>query len=128
MNLKPLGKNDTPWGFEIVWANNENYVGKLLVFSEAGKSTELAFHKTRKKSWFVNAGSFKFTFIDVKTGQVTEAILEEGKTVDLGELSPHRLEALANESIIFEVGMPDDTDDVYRLTPDTSQTPPAGQQ
>ena len=128
MNLKPLGKNDTPWGFEIVWANNENYVGKLLVFPEAGKSTELAFHKTRNKSWFVNAGSFKFTFIDVKTGQVTEAILEEGKTVDLGELSPHRLEALTNEAIIFEVGMPDDLDDVYRLTPDTSQTQPSAQQ
>lgn len=125
MNLKPLGKQDYDWGFEIVWANNDRYSGKILVFPEAGKSTQLVFHKTRAKSWFVNAGKFKLTFIDIKTGQMTEAVLEEGKTVDLAELGPHRLEALTNEAIIFEVGSPDDLEDVFKLSPDTSQTQPS---
>lgn len=121
MNLQTLGKIDKGWGFEIVWTNNENYSGKLLVFEKAGAKTSLVFHKDRRKSWFVNAGKFKVTFLDITTGQPKEAILEEGKTVDLSELSPHRLEALVANSIIFEVGTPDYIEDRFRLSPGDSQ-------
>lgn len=123
MNLQTLGKIDKGWGFEVVWTNNENYSGKLLVFERAGAKTSLVFHKDRRKSWFVNSGKFKVTFLDITTGQPREAILEEGKTVDLSELSPHRLEALVPNSIIFEVGTPDFVEDRFRLSPGDSQTP-----
>jgi hypothetical protein len=74
------------------------------------------------KSWFVNAGKFKITFVDTQTGQIKQAVLEEGKTVDLGELGPHQLESLAPGSIIFEVGTTDYVEDRFRLSPGDTQT------
>jgi hypothetical protein len=122
MNLQQLGKIDKGWGFEIIFANNDHYCGKLLVFERAGAKTSLVFHKEKRKSWFVNAGKFKVKYIDVATGEVKEAILEEGKTADFAELGPHQIEALAPNSIIFEVGTGDYVEDRFRLAPGDSQT------
>ena len=121
MNLQQLGKIDKGWGFEIIFANNDKYCGKLLVFERAGAKTSLVFHKEKRKSWFVNAGKFKVKYIDVATGEVKEAILEEGKTADFAELGPHQIEALAPNSIIFEVGTADYVEDRFRLAPGDSQ-------
>lgn len=127
MNAQQLGKVDKGWGFEIVWANNDRYCGKLLVFEHAGSKTSMVFHKEKAKSWFINAGKFKITFIDVNSGEVKEAVLEEGKTVDFGALSPHCVEALEAGSIIFEVGTTDYVEDRFRLAPGDTQTKPLEQ-
>ena len=122
MNLQTLGKVDKGWGFELVFANNDKYCGKLLVFERAGAKTSLVLHKDKSKSWFINAGRFKLTFIDVATGETKHAELEEGKTVDFGALGPHQLEALVANSIIFEVGTSDYVEDRFRLVPGDTQT------
>ncbi len=122
MNLQKLGKVDKGWGFEIVFANNDKYCGKLLVFDRAGAKTSLVFHKEKSKSWFINAGKFKINFIDVATGEVKEAILDEGKTVDFGPLGPHQVEALVEGSVILEVGTADYIEDRFRLAPGDTQT------
>lgn len=122
MNLQQLGQVKKGWGFEIVFANNEKYCGKLLVFDRAGAKTSLVFHKDKSKSWFINAGKFKVTFIDVATGETKEAVLDEGKTADFGSLGPHQVEALVAGSIIFEVGTADYVEDRFRLAPGDTQT------
>lgn len=127
MNLQQTGQIKKGWGFELILANNDKYCGKLLVFDRAGSKTSLVLHKEKKKSWFVNAGSFKITFIDTSTGEAKEVILEEGKTVDFGELTPHRVEALVANSIIFEVGTPDYVEDRVRLAPGDTQMNPSEQ-
>lgn len=122
MNLQQLGKIDKGWGFEIIFANNDKYCGKLLVFERAGAKTSLVFHKDKRKSWFVNAGKFRVKYIDVATGELKEAVLEEGKTADFAELGPHQIEALTPNSIIFEVGTADYVEDRFRLAPGDTQT------
>ena len=123
MNLQTLGKVDKGWGFEIVFANNDKYCGKLLVFERAGAKTSLVFHKEKSKSWFVNAGKFKITFIDVATGEVKQSELSEGQTADFGQLGPHQVESLVANSVIFEVGTADYVEDRFRLAPgDTQKT------
>ena len=121
MNLQTLGKVDKGWGFEIVFANNDKYCGKLLVFERAGAKTSLVFHKDKAKSWFVNAGKFKVTFVDVTTGEMKEAVIDEGKTADFGPLGPHQVEALVAGSVIFEVGTADYIEDRFRLAPGDTQ-------
>lgn len=121
MNLQTLGKIDKGWGFELVFANNDKYCGKLLVFERAGAKTSLVFHKEKAKSWFVNAGKFKVKFIDVATGEVKEAVLEEGQTADFGQLGPHQVESLMDNSVIFEVGTGDYVEDRFRLAPGDTQ-------
>ena len=127
MNLQHLGQVKKGWGFELVWANNDKYCGKLLVFDRVGAKTSLVFHKEKAKSWFINAGKFKITFIDVATGEVKEAVLDEGKTVDFGALGPHQVEALVAGSIIFEVGTSDYVEDRFRLAPGDTQTKQSAQ-
>ena len=127
MNLQQLGQVKKGWGFELVWANNEKYCGKLLVFDRVGAKTSMVLHKEKAKSWFINAGKFKITFIDVATGEVKEAVLDEGKTVDFGALGPHQVEALVAGSIIFEVGTSDYVEDRFRLAPGDTQTKQSAQ-
>ena len=121
MNLQTPGKIDKGWGFEIIFANCDKYCGKLLVFERVGAKTSLVFHKDKSKSWFINAGRFKLTFIDVATGETKHAELEEGKTVDFAALGPHQIEALVANSIIFEVGTADYVEDRFRLAPGDTQ-------
>jgi hypothetical protein len=127
MNLQTLGKVDKGWGFELVFANNDKYCGKLLIFERAGAKTSLVFHKEKAKSWFINAGKFKVKFIDVSTGEMKEAVLEEGQTADFGQLGPHQIESLVPNSIIFEVGTGDYVEDRFRLAPGDTQMKPSAQ-
>ena len=128
MNLQKLGKIDKGWGFEIIFANNDKYCGKLLVFTRESAKTSLVFHKEKTKSWFVNAGKFRVTYIDIATGETRRSELTEGQTVDFGVLGPHQVEALAANSMIFEVGTSDYLEDRFRLAPGDTQTKPSEQQ
>lgn len=125
MNLQVPGKVDKGWGFEIVFANNDRYCGKLLVFERAGAKTSLVFHKEKAKSWFVNAGKFKVSYIDVATGEIKQTELSEGQTAEFAQLGPHQIESLVPNSIIFEVSTADYVEDRFRLAPGDSQTQPS---
>jgi hypothetical protein len=126
MNLQQPGKVDKGWGFEIVFASNDKYCGKLLVFEKIGAKTSLVFHKEKTKSWFVNAGKFKVTYIDVSSGEIKQSELSEGQTAEFAQLGPHQIEALMPNSVIFEVGTADYVEDRFRLAPgDTQMKQPA---
>ncbi len=122
MNQQPTGKLDKGWGFELVWANNEKYCGKILVFERVGAKTSLVFHRDKRKSWFVNEGKIRVTWTDVGTGELKQAELEAGKTADFAEMSPHQVEALEPNTVIFEVGTTDIVEDRFRLQPGDTQT------
>ena len=124
--MTPTGKIDKGWGFEIVFANNDKYCGKILVFERAGAKTSLVLHKEKRKSWFVNAGKFKLTYIDPTNGNMNHSVIEEGKTIDVAELSAHQLESLEPNSMIFEVGT-SDLEDRIRLSPGDTQTKQSAQ-
>jgi mannose-6-phosphate isomerase-like protein (cupin superfamily) len=117
------GKIDKGWGFELAFANNEMYSGKLLVFERVGAKTSMMFHKERSKTWFINEGKFKLTYIETVSGKVMEHVLEAGATTTISKMSPHQIEALEPNSIIFEVGTGDvGNTDRIRLAPGDSQT------
>ena len=116
MALQQQGSIKRGWGIELAWASNDSYSGKILVFEKENMETPLMFHKERRKTWFINSGKFKITVCDVKTGRYKEVILEEGQTAEIGECSPHRAVSMVPNSMIFEVGSKDDTDDVFLLS------------
>src|SRR5436190_17400449 len=49
---------DKPWGYELIWAEADAYVGKLL-FVKAGESLSLQFHRVKDESWLVQSGRVK---------------------------------------------------------------------
>lgn len=121
MTERLQGKVDKGWGFEIIWATNEKYCGKIMIFNKPGSKFSMHFHKEKDETWFVNAGKFKLRWIDTKTATVHETELNEGDTWHNPPLQPHQLEALLPNSMIFEVSTADSVEDNYRIAPGDSQ-------
>ena len=103
---------EKPWGYELIWAVTDLYVGKLL-FVAAGHSLSLQFHREKDESWYVQSGRAK-----VELGEVGEAVLVE-EVVTVGSAfrfepgTVHRVTAL-EDTTILEVSTPH-LEDVVRL-------------
>lgn len=104
----------TEYGYNIVWANNEHYCSKILVFEKQGSKTPLHFHKDTVKTWFVNAGKFKIQWVDTKDGKPYAQELVEGSTFHVDPLTPVKLESLIDNSVIAETSN-SSKDDFYTL-------------
>jgi len=109
------------WGYELIWATNDKYCGKIMVFEKAGNRFSMHFHKEKDETWFVNSGRFKVRWIDTNTTEIFEKELGEGEIWHNPPLQPHQLEALENDSSITEVSTADSIADNYRLIPGDSQ-------
>src|SRR5205823_14248441 len=55
---------EKPWGWELIWAHADQYVGKLL-FVRAGESLSLQFHREKDESWLVQEGRAKLELAQV---------------------------------------------------------------
>lgn len=121
MTERLQGKVDKGWGFEIIWASNDKYCGKLMVFEKVGSQFSMHFHRDKDETWFVNAGKFKLRWVDTATAQMYEKELNEGDVWHNPPLMPHQLEAMVPGSIIFEVSTADSVEDNYRIIPGDSQ-------
>ena len=121
MPARHSGKVDKGWGYELIWATNDSYCGKILVFEKPGSKMSMHFHKIKDESWFVNQGSFKLRYIDTAKAQTMEVVIKAGDTWRNPPLMPHQLEAIEAGSSITEVSTPDSIEDNYRLAPGDSQ-------
>lgn len=115
------------WGYEIIWATNDKYCGKIMVFDRVGAKFSMHFHREKDESWFVNTGKFLLRYIDTQTATLHEKILNEGETWHNPPLMPHQLEAMVANSMIFEVSTADSVEDNYRIIPGDSQKTNDGQ-
>jgi mannose-6-phosphate isomerase-like protein (cupin superfamily) len=109
------------WGHELIWATNEKYCGKIMVFEKVGAKFSMHFHKEKDETWFINSGSFKLRILDTKTANITEQILKQGDVWHNPPMLPHQVESLEENSIIFEVSTPDSVEDNFRIFPGDSQ-------
>mgnify|MGYP006269530529 FL=1 len=121
MPARHSGKVDKGWGYELIWATNDLYCGKIMVFEKQGSKMSMHFHKEKDESWFVNEGSFIVRWIDTKTATLFSQTLTQGMTWRNKPLLPHQLEALEDNSSITEVSTADSVEDNYRLIPGDSQ-------
>ena len=116
------GKVDKGWGFELIWATNDKYCGKIMVFEKVGAKFSMHFHKEKDETWFVNNGRFLLRWIDTKDATLHEHELKEGDTWHNPPLQPHQLVAMEPGSSITEVSTADSVEDNYRIVRGDSQT------
>jgi mannose-6-phosphate isomerase-like protein (cupin superfamily) len=109
------------WGYELIWATNDKYCGKLMVFEKVGSRFSMHFHREKDETWFVNNGRFLVRWIDTATAKVNEQELKEGDTWHNPPLQPHQVIAMQANSSITEVSTPDSVEDNYRVFPGDSQ-------
>jgi mannose-6-phosphate isomerase len=103
---------DKPWGHELIWAETERYVGKVL-FVKAGESLSLQFHRVKDESWLVQAGRAKLELGSTGKPLLDEEVIAAGATFRFRPGTVHRVTALEDTTII-EVSTPE-LDDVVRL-------------
>tara|TARA_X000001036_G_C20685354_1_gene807442 strand:+ start:787 stop:1212 length:426 start_codon:yes stop_codon:yes gene_type:complete len=115
------GKIEKGWGYELIWASNDMYCGKIMVFEKVGSKFSMHFHKEKDESWFVNNGRFLLNYIDTTTAEYKSMELTEGMTWRNPPLLPHQLVCMEPGSSITEVSTPDSVEDNYRIAPGDSQ-------
>lgn len=109
------------WGREIIFANNEMYCGKLLIYDKAGSKGSMHFHMNKHETFYVQQGSFVVRWIDTKTAQIHEEKLYMGDTWVNEPGKPHQIESIVNNSIIFEVSTHHEDSDSHRVFPGDTQ-------
>jgi len=102
---------DKPWGWELVWAEAESYVGKLL-FVRAGHSLSLQYHEVKDESWLVQEGRASLELGELG-GELETVEIGEGDAFRYRPGTVHRITAV-EDTLVIEVSTPH-LDDVVRL-------------
>ena len=42
------------WGYELIWATNNKYCGKIMVFEKIGNKFSMHFHREKDETWFAS--------------------------------------------------------------------------
>jgi len=102
---------EKPWGWELVWAETEDYVGKLL-FVRAGQSLSLQYHEVKDESWLVQQGRASLELGEVG-GELERVEIGPDDVFRYRPRTVHRVTAI-EDTLIVEVSTPH-LDDVVRL-------------
>jgi mannose-6-phosphate isomerase len=101
---------DKPWGYEIVWARTDRYVGKIL-HVKAGHILSLQYHNRKDETMHVLSGE-----LILRTRPDTELVsraFRAGDSVHIPAGLVHQIEAVA-DSDVLEASTPE-LDDLVRL-------------
>jgi mannose-6-phosphate isomerase len=103
---------EKPWGWELVWAEADQYVGKLL-FIRAGEALSLQYHEVKDESWLVREGRARLELGEVGGGDLETAEIVADDAFRFRPGTVHRVTAL-EDTLIVEVSTPH-LDDVIRV-------------
>lgn len=118
------GQIEKGWGYELIWASNDKYCGKIMVFTKRGAKFSMHFHKIKDETWFVNSGKFLLSWIDTKDATLYTKEIKEGDTWRNLPLMPHQVQLISEHGSITEVSTADDPEDNYRIIKGDSQLNP----
>ena len=103
---------EKPWGWELVWAETDEYVGKLI-FVRAGESLSLQYHEVKDEAWLVREGIARLELGEAGGARLETGELREGDALRFPPRTLHRLTAV-EDTLVVEVSTPH-LDDVVRV-------------
>jgi len=103
-----------PWGHELIWAETDAYVGKILVI-ETGRRLSLQYHETKDETILVLAGRLRL-HIGPAHDALEEVELGPGHSHHVTPGTIHRYEAI--ERVELAEVSTTELDDVVRLQDD----------
>jgi mannose-6-phosphate isomerase len=99
-----------PWGYELIWAKTDRYVGKILHI-EPGHVLSLQYHQKKDESIYVLHGEI---ILRIQQGEtLIERAMREGEAFHIQPKLIHQFEAVL-PSDLLEASTPE-IDDVVRL-------------
>nr|ALS89929.1 cupin domain protein [uncultured bacterium] len=99
-----------PWGYELIWARSDRYVGKILHVNQ-GHSLSLQYHEMKEETLYVVEGELRLTI--ESDGDRREIPLRKGEAFHIPPRVIHRMYAVVDTDIA-EVSTTE-LDDVVRL-------------
>ena len=102
---------EKPWGYEIIWAETDLYVGKVLHVN-AGHALSLQYHERKDETIHLWRGRMKF-FVGPSAESLEMIEMNEGDSYRVTPGTVHRMEAITDVDIL-EASTPH-LDDVVRL-------------
>jgi mannose-6-phosphate isomerase len=101
---------EKPWGYELIWARTDRYVGKIL-HVRAGHVLSLQYHNFKDETMYVLSGEL---ILRTRTGDTLAARpFKAGESVHVPAKLVHQIEAVV-DSDILEASTPE-LDDLVRL-------------
>jgi mannose-6-phosphate isomerase-like protein (cupin superfamily) len=107
----PVRRVEKPWGYELVFAHTDRYVGKLLHI-EAGQALSLQYHERKDETFFVASGEIEL--LVEERGALVPLRLGTGDSYRVSPPTRHRMTAGPQGCELFEVSTPE-LEDVVRL-------------
>lgn len=102
---------DKPWGYELIWAETDRYVGKVL-HVEAGHALSLQYHERKDETIHLWKGRMKF-WVGPSADELELVEMNEGDSYHVTPGTVHRMEAITDVDILEASTA--DLDDVVRL-------------
>ncbi len=101
---------DKPWGYELIWARTDRYVGKIL-HVKAGHVLSLQYHNRKDETMHVLSGEL---ILRTQPGDTLVARpFKAGESVHIPPTLVHQIEAVVDTDVL-EASTPE-LDDLVRL-------------
>ena len=109
--LFPVRRVDKPWGYELLIAHTERYVGKILHI-EPGQALSLQYHERKDETFHVARGEMEL--VVEEDGEFLSRTMRVGDSYHVSPPTRHRMIAGREGCDLFEVSTPE-LQDVVRL-------------
>jgi mannose-6-phosphate isomerase len=107
----PIRRVDKPWGYELIFAHTDHYVGKIL-HVDAGQALSLQYHEIKDETLYLAQGEIEL--VVEEGGSLVSRTLRGGDSYHITPGTRHRMVAGENGCDIVEVSTPE-LEDVVRL-------------
>ena len=101
---------DKPWGYELIWARTDRYVGKIL-HVKAGHVLSLQYHNFKDETMHVLSGELILRTQDGE--RLLSRAFKAGETAHIPPKLIHQIEAVVDSNVL-EASTPE-LDDLVRL-------------
>lgn len=108
----PVRRVEKPWGYEIIWAHTEQYVGKILHI-EAGHALSVQYHEVKDETVYLLSGELRYWVQRPGEDRLEDQRLRPGDAFRITPGTVHYMEAVTDCDVL-EASTPH-LDDVVRL-------------
>ena len=102
---------EKPWGYELIWAHTDRYVGKILHIN-AGHELSVQYHNRKDETVHLLSGELSYR-VQIG-GELRDVRLKQGESYRITPGTIHQMVAVTDCDVL-EASTPD-LDDVVRLS------------
>ena len=107
----PVRRVEKPWGYELIFAQTDRYVGKVLHIAP-GQALSFQYHERKDETFFVASGEIELAVEE--DGATVRRPLRVGQSYHVVPPTRHRMTAGPEGCELFEVSTPE-LEDVVRI-------------